>query len=149
VNAAIENLRIGGNTNFLAAMTKAIELVEKSLLNPAVLESSIIFITDGQDTSGYDPNGDIAKLEALGTKVFTFAIGTGSTCSSALEQLASETGAGACELLAEPSALERVIEQIFIATRNIDSVRGKIAWKLECQYECILTNSHILFTRQP
>jgi Mg-chelatase subunit ChlD len=115
VDLAIKNLTVGGNTNIGNGVKRAIELVQKSLKNPAVLETYIVFVTDGEDR-GYNPVEEIVKLNELGIKVFAFAVGAGSNCPPSLKKLASQTGAGECTRVSQPSDLERIIESVFVET---------------------------------
>lgn len=145
MNAAIDNLQSGGGTNIGAGIQSAIELVQQSIDDPStnVVETVIIVITDGQFT--YNPSSDIQTLKMMGTRVFTFAIGSGSSCVPALESLASETGTGNCNRVVEAQDLGLTFDEEFIATRTIDTVRT-----LYCEDAPIKarsTISHLLFPR--
>jgi Mg-chelatase subunit ChlD len=96
VAAAINGLRSDGGTSFSSGLTSAISVVNQSLQNPNVLESVIVALTDGDTGSLSSITRQIAELELIGTKVFTFAIGRGSSCTETFQTLSMRTGAGNC-----------------------------------------------------
>jgi hypothetical protein len=123
VTAAIDGLRSGGGTNIGRGIRSAIDLVQQSIDDPStnVVETVIIVITDGQFS--YSPDPDIETLKTLGTRVYTFAIGSGSSCVQPLDDLAAETGTGQCNRVVEAQDLGLTFDEEFVATRTIDSVR--------------------------
>ncbi|KAL3905087.1 MAG: hypothetical protein SGILL_009820, partial [Bacillariaceae sp.] len=124
VVAAIDQLRpvsrIG--TNIDSGMNEAINLVQQSINDPSinVVETVIIVVTDGQFR--YNPASDIQILKTLGTRVYTYAIGSGSSCVQQLEDLAFETGTEKCNRVLDPQELGLTFDEDFVATRTIQSV---------------------------
>lgn len=89
---------VGIDTNFADALTKTATVL--GAVNTTTQPNRIVaFLSDGTATTGGSIAGPLASIPA-GVKIFTFAVGAGSTCANtglngegSLDQIATATGA--------------------------------------------------------
>jgi hypothetical protein len=118
VEAAVLALVSGGGTRFLNATIDAVNAVTLSQQNPIVTASFVVFLSDGVENTVSDVTQQIADLNALGATVFSFAVGTGSSCIENLVLLAEGTG-GVCTEVTDPALLGEFIRSIVIPDREL------------------------------
>jgi hypothetical protein len=111
--AELSGLVSGTGTRYRNATLAAIEAVTLSLENPAVTRTFVVFLSDGVENTPSDISLEIAALAALGTTVYTFAIGSGFTCQGNLVSLAEGTG-GSCSEVVDVGELSLAIQAVVI-----------------------------------
>jgi hypothetical protein len=114
----LSGLMSAAGTRYRNATLAAIEAVTLSLENPAVRRTFVVFLSDGVENTPSDISLEIAALNALGTTVFTFAIGTGFTCQGNLVALAEGTG-GSCTEVVDVGELSLAIQNVTIPDRSL------------------------------
>ncbi|HEX2054221.1 MAG TPA: VWA domain-containing protein [Actinomycetota bacterium] len=116
----------GGNTNFEAAVQQACSLIQQSTNTNNI----VAFLSDGVATTGGSALDDL-PCGPTGATFFTFAIGSGSSCTDtgggrgSLQQIAEATG-GTCTVVANVGSLPDVVPGIIASqltrlTMTVDS----------------------------
>jgi Ca-activated chloride channel homolog len=82
VRAAIDGLTAGGGTATGDALTASLELIRRG--GDEQPPAAVVLISDGESTSGQDPNEAADEAASLGVPVYTVALGTpGATITDA------------------------------------------------------------------
>jgi hypothetical protein len=118
VAAAVSALTAFGGTRFLNATIDAINAVTLSKQNPQATDFFVVFLSDGVENTVADVTQEIADLNALGATVFSFAVGSGSSCIENLVLLAEGTG-GVCTEVVDPALLGQSIRDVVIPDREL------------------------------
>jgi hypothetical protein len=119
---ALSGLVSAGGTAYKNSTRAAIEAVTLSLQNPAVTQTFIVFLSDGSENNPANLVPEIAALNALGTRVYTFAVGAGLDCAGNLFALARDTG-GSCTEVTGAFALTGALQDIVIPNREIGTTQ--------------------------
>jgi hypothetical protein len=115
---ALAALASAGGTAYKNATRAAIDAITLSVQNPAVTETFLVFLSDGSENNPGDLTPEVAALNALGTTVYTFAVGAGLECQGNLFALARDTG-GSCTEVAGAFALTNALRDIVIPDRGL------------------------------
>jgi hypothetical protein len=99
-----------------------VQAVTLSVQNPAVTQTIIVFLSDGSENNPTNLVPEIAALNALGTTVYTFAVGAGLECQGNLFALARDTG-GRCTEVTGAFALTGALQDIVIPDREIGTTQ--------------------------
>ncbi len=107
---------VGGNsTNFAAGLTSAVGIVTAS----AKPSRMIVFMSDGQANDGADISTVVVPADVT---IYTFAVGSGSTCSGdpvglgSLDEMADMgNGQGYCTPVTDPAALPDILPGVINA----------------------------------
>jgi hypothetical protein len=116
--AVLLELESGSTTRYQNATRAAIDAVTLSVRDPAVTQTFVVFLSDGVEINPSDLSPEIAALNALGTIVYTFAVGVGVTCEGNLVALADRTG-GFCTEVADANELSDALQAAVIPNRSL------------------------------
>jgi hypothetical protein len=114
----LSGLVSAAGTRYQNATRAAIEAVTLSVQDPAVTRTFVVFLSDGVENNPLDLSPEIAALNALGTIVYTFAVGAGVTCQGNLVALADGTG-GFCTEVADANELSDALQDAVIPDRSL------------------------------
>jgi hypothetical protein len=104
---------VGISTNFAAALQQALVVVQASTKGHKI----VVFASDGVSNVGTlaDFNAAVSALGAENAKIYSVAVGTGSTCTGGLagtlQAMADATG-GTCTEVADPGLLPVIIPDL-------------------------------------
>jgi hypothetical protein len=115
---ALSALASAGGTAYQNATRAAIDAITISVQNPVVTQTFLVFLSDGSENNPGDLRPEVAALNALGTTVYTFAVGEGLECQGNLFALARDTG-GSCTEVAGAFELNGVLRDIVIPNREL------------------------------
>jgi hypothetical protein len=118
VEAAVSGVVSFGGTRFKNATRDAINAITLSVQDPAVVQTFVVFLSDGVENSVSDVAPEIADLNALGTVVYTFAVGMGSSCMDNLVALGEETG-GSCTEVIDATGLAAILPRTLFPDREL------------------------------
>ncbi len=101
-----------GATNFTAGLNAALVSVSES----AAVSKNVVFLSDGESNQGGGGfDAAVAAHAAAGSTIYSFAVGSGSSCSSGnagtLDAMSAATG-GFCTFVGNPANLPDIIEDI-------------------------------------
>jgi hypothetical protein len=119
---ALSGLVSAGGTAYKNSTRAAIDAITLSVQNPAVTQTFIVFLSDGSENNPADLVPEIAALNALGTTVYTFAVGAGLECQGNLFALARDTG-GSCTEVTGAFALTGALQDIVIPNRELGTTQ--------------------------
>jgi hypothetical protein len=119
---ALSGLISAGGTAYKNSTRAAIDAITLSVKNPAVTQTFIVFLSDGSENNPANLVPEIAALNALGTKVYTFAVGAGLECQGNLFALARDTG-GSCTEVTGAFALTGALQDIVIPNRELGTTQ--------------------------
>jgi hypothetical protein len=119
---ALSGLVSAGGTAYKNSTRAAIDAVTLSVQNPAVTQTIIVFLSDGSENNPTSLVPEIAALNALGTTVYTFAVGAGIECQGNLFALARDTG-GSCTEVTGAFALTGALQDIVIPNRELGTTQ--------------------------
>jgi hypothetical protein len=119
---ALSGLRSAGGTAYKNSTRAAIDAITLSVKNPAVTQTIIVFLSDGSENNPANLVPEITALNALGTTVYTFAVGAGLECQGNLLALARDTG-GSCTEVSGAFALTGALQDIVIPNRELGTTQ--------------------------
>ena len=131
LNAAIDNLSAGGNTNHADAFEKATELFDPPSGNAKV----IVMFTDGVTTTGADPNPVAAAARAQGIIIYCIGlIGSDGIDPDVLDEWATDPNASHVAITPDDAALEELFEDLAANISKPGATNITIEDTLESQF---------------
>lgn len=113
LKAAVDDLNANGNTNHADAFTKAAELLATPSANARVM----VMFTDGQTTTGPNPDPVAAAARAAGVVIYAIGLsGNGGVDVAALENWASKPASAYVAITPDDAELEEIFADL---ARNI------------------------------
>ncbi len=113
LKAAVDALSAGGSTNHADAFTKALQLFDPMSTNAKVM----VMFTDGETTSGGDPNTVATAAKARGVSIYVIGLsGNGGIDETAIREWASDPDSAFVAITPDAEELEKLFEDL---ARNI------------------------------
>ncbi len=142
VEKAIVSLKLGSGTNIYEAFKKISEEVDNVLKNTSVPVIRLIFLTDGQPTTGPKKPEKILEMVAklAEKKVSALVIGVGSDYNEKLLLRIANVLNGVFEHVDKPKRLEKIMYEYTMVAKEVSARNVNIVLRVKPEFRVIIYN---------